>query len=138
MAALATSTSRCCAAIVDLAVGALAAVAPLLQQQDVKAVAVTSAKRSATLPQVPAIAETVAGFDVVSWFGIAAPAGTPRPIIDKLRAAALGALNEPAVIEALARDGAEIATSTPEELQELIKVDYARYGAVVKSLNLKE
>src|SRR5262245_30235608 len=71
---------------VDLAVGALAAVAPLLQQKDVKAVAVTSPKRSAVLPDVPAIAETVPGFDVVTWFAIVAPAGTPRPIIDKLRA----------------------------------------------------
>jgi tripartite-type tricarboxylate transporter receptor subunit TctC len=123
---------------VDFAVGALAAVAPLLQQKDVKALAVTSAKRSAALPDVPAIGETVPGYDVVTWFAIAAPAGTPRPIIDKLRTAALGALNEPAVVEALARDGAEIATSTPEEFQDLMKADYAKYGALVKSLNLKE
>jgi tripartite-type tricarboxylate transporter receptor subunit TctC len=123
---------------VDVAVGALAAVLPLLQQKDVKALAVTSAKRSPTLPDVPAVAETVPGFDVVSWFAIAAPAGTPRPVIDKLRTAALGALNEPAVVEALARDGAEIAISTPEEMGALMAADYAKYGAVVKSLNLKE
>jgi tripartite-type tricarboxylate transporter receptor subunit TctC len=123
---------------VDIAVGALSAVAPLLQQKDVKALAVTSAKRSAALPDVPAIAETVPGYDVVTWFAIAAPAGTPRPIIDKIRAAALGALNEPSVVEALARDGAEIALSTPEELQELMSQDYAKYGTLVQSLNLKE
>jgi tripartite-type tricarboxylate transporter receptor subunit TctC len=123
---------------VDIAVGAMSAVTPLLQQKDVKPLAVTSAKRSVVLPDVPSIAETVPGYDVVTWFAIAAPSGTPRPIIEKLRTAAIGALNEPAVIEALARDGAEIATSTPEELGEIMKADYAKYGALVKSLNIKE
>ena len=123
---------------VDVAVGAMSAVTPLLQQNGVKALAVTSAKRSAVLPDVPTIAETVAGYDVVTWFAIAAPSGTPRPIIEKIRAAALGALQDQSVIEALARDGAEIATSTPEELHEIMKADYAKYGALVKTLNIKE
>jgi tripartite-type tricarboxylate transporter receptor subunit TctC len=123
---------------VDIAVGALSAVSPLLQQKDVKALAVTSAKRSAALPEVPSIAETVPGYDVSVWFAIAAPAGTPRPIVDKIRAAAIGALNDQAVIDALARDGAEVATSTPEELQALMQADYAKYGALVKSLNIKD
>ena len=123
---------------VDIALGALSAVAPLLQQKDVKALAVTSAKRSAVLPNVPSIAETVPGYDLSVWFAIAAPSGTPRPIIDKIRAAALGALSEPAVVEAFARDGAEIATSTPEELSAIMRADYAKYGALIKSLNLKE
>jgi tripartite-type tricarboxylate transporter receptor subunit TctC len=123
---------------VDIAVGALSAVSPLLQQKDVKALAVTTAKRSAALPNVPSIAETVPGYDVSAWFAIAAPAGTPRPIIDKIRAATIGALNDKAVLEALARDGAEVATSTPEELHALMQADYTRYGALVKSLNIKD
>jgi len=98
---------------VDIAVGALAAVLPLLQQKDVKALAVTSAKRSFALPNVPSIGETVPGYDLSVWFAIAAAAGTPRPIVEKIRAAVHSALSEPGVIEALARDGAEIATSTP-------------------------
>jgi hypothetical protein len=123
---------------VDIAVGALAAVLPLLQQKDVKALAVTSAKRSFALPNVPSMGETVPGYDLSVWFAIAAAAGTPRPIVEKIRAAVHGALSEPGVIEALARDGAEIATSTPEELGAIIEADYAKFGALIKSLNLKE
>ena len=123
---------------VDIALGALSAVAPLLQQKDVKALAVTSAKRSAVLPNVPSIAETVPGYDLSVWFAIAAPSGTPRPIVEKIRAAALGALSETGVVEAFVRDGAEIATSTPEELSAIMQADYAKYGALIKSLNLKE
>ena len=123
---------------VEAAVGALSAVAPTLQTKDVKALGVTSAKRSAVLPDVPAIAETVPGYEMETWFAVAAPAGTPTPIVDKLRAAILGALRDPAVAEILARDGAEISTGTPQELAALMRADYARYGALVKSLNIKD
>jgi tripartite-type tricarboxylate transporter receptor subunit TctC len=123
---------------VDVAVGALSAVAPTLQQKDVKALGVTTAKRSVVMPDVPAIAETVPGYEMETWFAVAAPAGTPRPIIDKLRAAVIGALRDPAVAEAVARDGAEISTSTPQELEALMRIDYAKYGALVKSLNIKD
>jgi tripartite-type tricarboxylate transporter receptor subunit TctC len=123
---------------VDIAVGALSAVAPTLQQKDVKALAVSSAKRSSVLPNVPSIAETVPGYDLSVWFAIAAPGGTPRPIVEKIRAAVLGALSDPGVIEAFARDGSEIATSTPEEMYAIMQADYAKYGALIKSLNLKD
>jgi tripartite-type tricarboxylate transporter receptor subunit TctC len=123
---------------VDIALGALSAVLPTLQQKDVKALAVTTAKRSAMLPNVPSIGETVSGYDLSVWFAIAAPSGTPRPIIDKIRAAALGALSDPNVIETFARDGSEIATSTPEEMSAIMQADYAKYGALIKSLNLKD
>jgi tripartite-type tricarboxylate transporter receptor subunit TctC len=121
---------------VDIAFGAISGMAPSLQQKDVKALAVTSAKRSAVLPNVPSVAETVPGYDASNWFAIAAPAGTPRPIVEKIRAAVLGALSDKNVIEAMARDGAEIATSTPDELHEIMKTDYDKYGALIKSLNI--
>jgi tripartite-type tricarboxylate transporter receptor subunit TctC len=123
---------------VDVAVGALSAVAPTLQQKDVKALGVTTAKRSAVLPDVPAIGETVPGYEMETWFAVMAPAGTPPAIVDKLRAAVIGALRDPAVAEVVARDGAEISTSTPQELQALVRADYAKYGALVKSLNIKD
>jgi tripartite-type tricarboxylate transporter receptor subunit TctC len=103
----------------------------------VKALAVTSAKRSAVLPNVPAVAETVPGYDASNWFAIAAPGGTPRPIVEKIRAAVLGALGEKSVADAMARDGAEIATSTSDELREIIRTDYDKYGALIKSLNIR-
>jgi tripartite-type tricarboxylate transporter receptor subunit TctC len=123
---------------VDIAVGALSAVSPLLQQKDVKALAVTSAKRSFVLPNVPSIGEAVPGYDLSVWFAIAAPGGTPRAIVEKIRTAVHDTLREPAVIEAFVRDGAEIATSTPEELSAIINADHAKFGALIKSLNLKE
>ncbi len=123
---------------VDIALGAISAMAPSLQQKDVKALAVTSAKRAAVLPNVPSIAETVPGYDVSIWFAIAAPGGTPRPIVEKIRAAVLGALSEKSVVEAFARDGSEIATSTPEELHQIMVADYAKYGALIKSLTIKD
>jgi tripartite-type tricarboxylate transporter receptor subunit TctC len=123
---------------VDIALGAIPAMAASLQQQDVKALAVTSAKRSTALPNVPSIAETVPGYDFSTWFAVAAPGGTPRPIVERIRAAVLSALREPSVIEAFTRDGSEIATSTPEELREIMEADYAKYGALIKSLNIKE
>jgi tripartite-type tricarboxylate transporter receptor subunit TctC len=123
---------------VDIALGAIPAMAASLQQQGVKALAVTSARRSAVLPDVPSIAESVAGYDFSVWFAVTAPAGTPRPIVDRIRAAVLSALNETSVIEAFARDGSEIATSTPEELREIMEADYAKYGGLIKSLNIKD
>jgi tripartite-type tricarboxylate transporter receptor subunit TctC len=122
---------------VDIAIGAISAVAPSLQHKDVKALAVTSVARAALLPDVPSIAETVPGYEVSTWFAIAAPAGTPRPIVEKIRAAVLGALGEKSVADAMARDGAEIATSTPDQLLDIIKADYDKYGALIKSLNIR-
>ncbi len=121
---------------VDIAFGAISGIAPILQQKDVKALAVTSTKRSAVLPNVPSVAETVPGYDAANWFAIAAPGGTPPPIVEKIRAAVLGALGEKSVVDAMARDGAEIATSTPAELRDIIKADYDKYGALIKSLNI--
>jgi tripartite-type tricarboxylate transporter receptor subunit TctC len=121
---------------VEIAFGAISGIASSLQQKDVKALAVTSAKRAAVLPNVPAVAETVPGYDAANWFAIAPPGGTPRPIVEKIRAAVLGALGEKSVADAMARDGAEIATSTSDELRELIRTDYDKYGALIKSLNI--
>jgi tripartite-type tricarboxylate transporter receptor subunit TctC len=73
-----------------------------------------------------------------TWFAVAVPAGTPGTIIEKLRAAAIGAMGDPAVAEAFASDGAEVATSTPEELQALMRVEFAKYGTLVKSLNIRD
>jgi tripartite-type tricarboxylate transporter receptor subunit TctC len=123
---------------VDIALGAIPAMTPSLQQQEVKALAVTSGRRAAALPNVPSIAETVPGYDFSTWFAVTAPGGTPRPIIERIRAAILSALKEPSVIEAFARDGSDIVTSTPEELHEIMEADYARYGDLIKSLNIKE
>jgi tripartite-type tricarboxylate transporter receptor subunit TctC len=99
----------------------------------VRALAVTSVKRSPVLPDAPAIGETYKGFDAVTWFGILAPAGTPKPIIAKLNAEINKALQDPKVRETIAKEGGEIMGGTPEQMAEHIKREIANWAPVVKA-----
>ena len=98
-----------------------------------RALAVTSAKRSPVLPDAPAIAETYKGFDAVTWFGILAPAGTPRPVIARLNAEINKALQDPKVKEAIAKEGGEVMGGTPEQMAEHIRREIANWAPVVKA-----
>jgi tripartite-type tricarboxylate transporter receptor subunit TctC len=98
-----------------------------------RALAVTSAKRSPVLPDAPAIGETYKGFDAVTWFGILAPAGTPKPIIAKLNAEINKALQDPKVRETIAKEGGEVMGGTPEQMAEHIKREIANWAPVVKA-----
>jgi tripartite-type tricarboxylate transporter receptor subunit TctC len=100
------------------------------------ALAVSTPKRIAQLPDVPTIAETFPGFDAQSWTGMVAPAGTPRPIIDKLNAAILKALAAPDVREKLVGQGVEVVGSTPEMFGEWVAREGNRWGAVIKRLKI--
>jgi tripartite-type tricarboxylate transporter receptor subunit TctC len=103
-----------------------------------KAIAVSSAKRSSSLPDVPTFIESgVPGFDVSSWVGILAPAQTPRPIIDKLNRELNAALASPEIIEKLATLGIAATPETPEAFGAQIKSDLAKYGKVVKAAGIK-
>ncbi|WP_219213862.1 Bug family tripartite tricarboxylate transporter substrate binding protein [Variovorax boronicumulans] len=98
-----------------------------------RALAVTTAKRSPALPDVPTIAEAgVPGYEATSWFGLLAPAGTPAPIVAKLNAAILKALADPEVKKKLAEQGAESHGEKPEEFAAFIKSETAKWGKVVK------
>ncbi len=97
-----------------------------------RALAVTSPKRSPVLPNVPTVGETVKGFDANTWFGILAPAGTPKPVIAKLNAEINKALQAPAVRKAIEDQGGEILGGTPEQFAKLIKSDIAAWAPVVK------
>ena len=83
-----------------------------------RAVGVTSPERSALMPEVPAIAETVPGFVFRSWLGVLAPAGTPAPVIGRLSAEIQAAMRVPAMKERVAGLGYEAVGSTPEEFAE--------------------
>ncbi|WP_206042698.1 tripartite tricarboxylate transporter substrate binding protein [Acidovorax sp. SRB_14] len=110
---------------------------PMIKAGKVKAIAVTSAKRSGALPDLPTIAEQgVAGFDSGSWFALFAPAGTPAPVVARLNAETIKALNNPTVRSTLAAQGAEPEAGTPEALTQLIHSDIAKWGAVVKKIGL--
>jgi tripartite-type tricarboxylate transporter receptor subunit TctC len=102
------------------------------------AIAVSSAKRSTSLPDVPTFIESgVPGFDVSSWVGILAPAQTPRPIVDRLNRELNAALASPEVAEKLATLGIAATPETPEAFAAQIRADLAKYGKVVKAAGIK-
>jgi tripartite-type tricarboxylate transporter receptor subunit TctC len=104
----------------------------------IKALAVTTQKRAAELPQVPTLAESgVRAFDASGITGVLAPANTPRAIIDRLNAAALKVLALPATKERFASFGAVAIPGTPEAFAAFIKEDFAKWSKVVKDANIK-
>ncbi len=100
---------------VPLTISGMPPVVPFLQSGALKALAVTSKKRSTTMPNIPALAETAGfeDFDFTTWFGLLAPAGTPQPIIDKLAKASKAALADEKVRSVLGTQAAEAVGSTP-------------------------
>lgn len=103
-----------------------------------RALAVTSAARSGLLPEIPTIAESgLTGFDASLYYGLVAPAGTPRPIIDKLNAALRGALASDDVKKRLAADGTDVTPSTPEEYAAFIDKDEIKWSRIVKASGAK-
>ena len=103
-----------------------------------RALAVTTAKRSDLMPDVPSIAESgLPGFSAEIRYGISAPPGTPRPIVDRLSRELRSAVGSEDMRERLRREGAEPIASTPEEYAADIDADEKKWSALVKSLNLK-
>ena len=106
---------------------------PLIKAGKLKGLGVTALKRSNLLPELPTISETgLAGFEVSGWYGVLAPAGTPRPIVNQLNAAIVTALHTPDVTRSLTAQGFEISSSTPEEFGIFIAAEIAKWGKVVK------
>jgi tripartite-type tricarboxylate transporter receptor subunit TctC len=102
------------------------------------ALAVTTSTRSKLLPDVPTIAESgLPGFSAPIRYGLAAPAGTPRPIVERLSRELRAAVSSDELRERLAREGAEAIVSTPEEYAADIDAEEKKWSALVKSLNLK-
>jgi tripartite-type tricarboxylate transporter receptor subunit TctC len=122
---------------VQLMFGTIVALVPHIQAGKLRALAVTSRKRSALLPDLPTLAESgLPDYQAGSWYGIEAPAGTPREIIDRLNGAMVRALKQPDVAKRLATEGAEVIGSTPEEFGAHIKAELARVGAVVRAAGI--
>ncbi len=122
---------------VDFNIDNLATASSNIKAGKLKPLAVTTAKRSAMLPGVPAIAETIKGFEVDTWWGLVAPAGTPKDVIDKLNAAFTTALKNPATQERFAQLMAEPVATTPEQFGDFMARERARYEPVVKSSGAK-
>ena len=111
---------------------------PLVRDGKLKALGVTSAKRSAAAPDIPTIAEQgLPGFEAVSWFAMFAPAGTPKPIVDKLQVEVKKILALPEVSKKLAEAGLDAVASTPEELAAYQRSEITKWAKVVKDSGAK-
>jgi tripartite-type tricarboxylate transporter receptor subunit TctC len=125
---------------VELAVGSVAVLASHVKGGKLRAVAVTGDKRSQAMPEVPALAEQgLPGFSALAWWGIFAPAGTPQPIIDKLHAELVKAINQPDVRKTLTETlGMDIRAASPDSTQKFLLAEMARWGKVVKDNDIKQ
>ena len=115
----------------------LATAAPNIKAGKLKALAVTTSKRSPALPDVPTVAETLKGFEIDTWWGLVAPAGTPKDVITKLNQAFVAALNSPETKTRYAALMAEPAPDTPEAFGAFMKRELAKYERVVKASGAK-
>ncbi|MDO9403744.1 MAG: tripartite tricarboxylate transporter substrate binding protein [Polaromonas sp.] len=116
---------------------ALASVGPHIKNGKLRVLAVAGPARSSLMPDVPAIAEAgLPGFGATSWGALLAPAGTPRPVIDRLQKESALILNSPDIKERLGTLGAEVVASTPAQLADLMKREEARYSKMVRDLNI--
>jgi tripartite-type tricarboxylate transporter receptor subunit TctC len=132
-------------AIADLASGnvammvdSMASALPNIHSGNVRPLAVEAPKRSPLLPEVPTFAEAgMPEFDLPVWFGMFAPAGTPREIVERLQREVVAGLKAPDVVERLAAVGADPVGSTPAQFVERIRHDSAKWAEVIKAANIK-
>lgn len=130
---------------VDLAAGRISAMltnylgaAPMIQRGAFRILAVTSKQRAANLPDVPTVAELgYPSYDVVGWYSLDAPVGTPAPIVDKLYRAASEAVLSKAVVEHLKHEGAIAVGSTPDTYRDFFRKDLAQWKAVAKQSHIQ-
>jgi tripartite-type tricarboxylate transporter receptor subunit TctC len=119
---------------VQLTLGTPGAVAPFVTSGQLKIIAVTSPERLPALPDVPAIAEAVPGYEFISWTGLAAPAGTPQEAIDRIAAALKEALSGQAMIDRLKEFGTTPSPDGPEAFTAFFKAEIERWAEVAKSV----
>ena len=123
---------------VQLVIIGIPAAAPHIKAGKLRALAVIDSKRAAALPDVPTAAEAgLKDFDVTTWYGVLAPAGTPRPIVTRLNAEIVAVMNSSEMKERLATMATEPVTGTPEEFGDLIRREIAKWAKVVHAAGLK-
>ncbi|GAA0518675.1 tripartite tricarboxylate transporter substrate binding protein [Pigmentiphaga daeguensis] len=121
---------------VDVLVNTATVAAPQLKAGTMRALAITSSRPWPLLPGVPVAADTVPGFQVYSWLGIAAPAGTPGPVVDRLHAALAAMLQDPAFRKAVNDIGSEPSGSSPAQMRTMIESEITRWKKVVQQANI--
>jgi tripartite-type tricarboxylate transporter receptor subunit TctC len=110
---------------------------PQIKSGKVRAIAVTSAKRSPALPDVPTVAESgLPGYEAIAWQGLIAPAGTPKAVIARLNAEFVNALKQPEVVAKLNEQGFETVASTPEWFAQYTRTEIAKWSKVIKGAGI--
>ncbi|MGZ5127284.1 MAG: Bug family tripartite tricarboxylate transporter substrate binding protein [Burkholderiales bacterium] len=116
---------------------AVSSATPYIKSGKIRAIGVTSLKRLSTLPDVPTVAETLPGFESSQWFGVLAPARTPRAIVERLHQAIINASRTPDMQEKFASMGMESVVSTPEAFAKVIREETVTWANVVKAAGIK-
>ncbi len=119
--------------------GDLTTLLPPVKAGRLRAIAVTSAKRSSIAPEIPTIAESgVPGYDTSGWFGMVAPAGTPRAVIERLNTDMVKGITTPESRERLGTLGGDVVANTPAEFAAFIRTDHAKWAKLIAATGLKE
>ncbi len=122
---------------VNLHIPSMPVTVPLIKAGRLKAIAVTSTKRSPVFPDVPTVAETFPGYESLAWYGFIGPKGTPQPVIARLNTEIARAVKMPDFIDALAKQGADATYMGPKEFGDYIGAELKRWGEAVKTAGLK-
>ncbi|MDH4149039.1 MAG: tripartite tricarboxylate transporter substrate binding protein [Betaproteobacteria bacterium] len=118
---------------IKVMISGMASTLPHVRSGKLVGIVTTGLKRTPATPEIPTIAETYPGFESSSWFGVLAPAGTPKPVIARLNADIHKSLQDPAVVKRLAGVGFEITYGTPEQFTAYIKSEMKKWAKVVKA-----
>jgi tripartite-type tricarboxylate transporter receptor subunit TctC len=117
---------------IQAVVATIASVIPNIRAERVRPLAVTSDTRTTQFPDVPALAETIPGYEFTAWIACFAPKGTPRPIVDRLNAELKKVLDHPDVAKNLSSQTLDPMHMTPEQFAQRLQSDYQKYANVVK------
>ena len=125
------------AGVIDLAFADFSVAIPQMQGGTLRGIGVTSPKRNQLLPNLPALAEAMPGFEATIWYGLLAPAGTPEPVVNKLYATSEKFLTMPATREKLANVGVIVSPMRPDEFGTFIRSEIIRWTADSKAAGIE-
>ena len=120
----------------DMVFAGVPAIVPHTRTGRLRALGLSGTVRLKILPDIPTVAEAVPGYEATQWYGIVAPAGTPKPVLNTLHAGLVKVVNHPAFRESLAADGAEPITTTPEEFAAFVRKEIPRWAPVIQKAGL--
>jgi tripartite-type tricarboxylate transporter receptor subunit TctC len=122
---------------IDVYFGGISGTLPPIASNKVRPLAVTSSKRSSQLPDIPTVAEAaLPGYDITTWFGLLAPAGTPREIVNKLNGVIVAIVGDPEMKNYLTGQGVDPVTNTPEQFAAYIKGEVPKFAKIVKAAGI--